>query len=114
MVKHDRKLVMMQSAVGAGNASSSRFAMLNSYGEKPKRQLACHDHLCSAGRIAAKPDIATADTIKKNSRYLLAAVIIAAISALASAVAACYSYWHVVKQSVAANVVGRPGGSRNR
>ena len=60
MVKHDRKLVMMQSAVGAANASSSRFAMLNSYGEKPKRQLACHDHLCSAGRIAAKPDIATA------------------------------------------------------
>jgi len=114
MVKHDRKLVMMQSAVGAGNASSSRFAMLNSYGEKPKRQLACHDHLCSVGRIAAKPDIATADTIKKNSRYLLAAVIIAAISAPASAVAACYSYWHVVKQSVAANVVGRPGRSRNR
>ena len=29
--------------------------------------------------------------------YLLAAVIVATISALASAVAACYSYWNVVK-----------------
>jgi hypothetical protein len=89
--------------------------MLNSYGDKPKPQRA-HATIAAARaeEMAAKASIATADAIKKNSRYLLAAVIVAAISALASAVAACYSYWNVVKQSVAANVVGRPDRSRNR
>jgi hypothetical protein len=47
--------------------------------------------------MAAKASIATADATKKNAKYLLAAVIVAAISALASAVAACYSYWNIVK-----------------
>jgi hypothetical protein len=50
-----------------------------------------------AEEIAAKASIATADATKTNARYLLAAVIVAAISALASAVAACYSYWNMVK-----------------
>jgi hypothetical protein len=50
-----------------------------------------------AEEMAAKASIATADATTKNARYLLAAVFIAAISALASAVAACYSYWNIVK-----------------
>ena len=50
-----------------------------------------------AEEMAAKASIATAHATKKNARYLLAAVIVAAISALASAVAACYSYWNIVK-----------------
>jgi hypothetical protein len=50
-----------------------------------------------AEEMAAKASIATADATKKNARYLLAAVIVAAISALASAVAASYSYWNMVK-----------------
>jgi hypothetical protein len=50
-----------------------------------------------AEEMAAKASIATADATKKNARYLLAAVIAAAISALASAMAACYTYWAMVK-----------------
>jgi hypothetical protein len=50
-----------------------------------------------ADEMAAKASIATADATKRNARYLLAAVIVATISALASAVAACYSYWNMVK-----------------
>ena len=50
-----------------------------------------------ADEMAAKASIATADATKRNARYLLAAVIVATISALASAVAACYSYWNIVK-----------------
>jgi hypothetical protein len=50
-----------------------------------------------AEEMAAKASIATADATKRNARYLLAAVIAATISALASAVAACYSYWNMVK-----------------
>ena len=51
----------------------------------------------AAEEMAAKASIATADATKKNARYLLASVIVAAISALASAVAAYYSYWNMVK-----------------
>ena len=50
-----------------------------------------------AEEMAVKASIATADATKKNARYLLASVIVAAISALASAVAAYYSYWSMVK-----------------
>jgi hypothetical protein len=50
-----------------------------------------------AEEMAAKASIATADATKKNARYLLASVIVAAISALASAVAAYYAYWSMVK-----------------
>jgi hypothetical protein len=46
---------------------------------------------------AAKASIETADATKKNAKYMLACVIVAAISALASAVSAYYSYWNAVK-----------------
>jgi hypothetical protein len=46
--------------------------------------------------MAAKASIATADAMKTNARYLLASVIIAATSTLASAIAACYSYWNII------------------
>jgi nitroreductase len=49
-----------------------------------------------AEEMAAKASIATADATKTNARYLLASVIIAAISAFASAAAACYSYWNSI------------------
>lgn len=49
-----------------------------------------------AEEMAAKASIATADATKTNARYLLASVIVAAISAVASAVAACYSYWNII------------------
>jgi hypothetical protein len=47
--------------------------------------------------MAAKASIATADATKTNARYLLASVIIAAISAFASMIAAFYSSWNAVK-----------------
>jgi hypothetical protein len=52
--------------------------MLNSYGAKPKPQRA-HATIAAARaeEMTAKASIATADAIKKNSRYLLAAVIVA-------------------------------------
>ena len=50
-----------------------------------------------AEEMAAKANIATADATKKNAKYMLASVIVAAISALASAVAAYWSYWNIVK-----------------
>ena len=50
-----------------------------------------------AEEMAAKASIATADATKTNARYLLASVIIAAISAFASMLAAFYSSWNAVK-----------------
>jgi len=50
-----------------------------------------------AEEMAAKASIATADATKTNARYLLASVIIAAVSAFASTVAAFYSSWNAVK-----------------
>ena len=49
-----------------------------------------------AEEMAAKASIATADATKTNARYLFASVIVAAISAFASAIAACYSYWNII------------------
>jgi hypothetical protein len=50
-----------------------------------------------AEEMAAKASIATADATKTNARYLLASVIIAALSAFASMIAAFYSSWNAVK-----------------
>jgi hypothetical protein len=69
-------------------------------GRQTEAQLeAAHAQIVSARaeEMAAKASIATADATKKNARYLLASVVVAAISAFASAVAAYYSYSSVMK-----------------
>ena len=62
------------------------------YGGKLK--LNSRRHMPRSSRLgpkkAAKASIATADATKENAKYLLASVIVVAISALASAVAAYY------------------------
>ena len=74
--------------------------MLSSYGGKPmlnsRRRMPRSSLL---GPMAAKASIKTADAAKKNAKYMLASVIVAAISALALAVSACYSYWNVVNKN---------------
>ena len=86
------------------NLRPDSLAHLAAHAEFIRRQTEAQLEAARAQVIAAKAEervatasIEAADATKKNAKYMLASVIVAAISALASAVAACYSYWNIVK-----------------
>jgi len=86
------------------NLRPDSLAHLAAHAEFIRRQTEAQLEVAKAQVIAAKAEehvarasIEAADATKKNAKYMLASVIVAAISALASAVAACYSYWNIVK-----------------
>jgi len=86
------------------NLRPDSLAHLAAHAEFIRRQTEAQLEAARAQVIAAKAEervatasIEAADATKKNAKYMLASVIVAAISALASAVAACYSYWSIVK-----------------
>jgi nucleoid-associated protein YgaU len=86
------------------NLRPDSLAHLAAHAEFIRRQTEAQLQAAQAQVIAAKAEervatasIEAADATKKNAKYMLTAVIVAALSALASAVAACYSYWNIVK-----------------
>src|SRR5262249_9164343 len=86
------------------NLRPDSLAHLAAHAEFIRRQTEAQLQAAQAQVIAAKAEervaaasIEAADATKKNAKYMLASMIIAAISALGSAVAACYSYWSIVK-----------------